>query len=89
MLRIPQTLNSSKQRLLWMVGQARQWQTGISEVDTVLLMAWYYLSSIELRLPALPLHLDKRLHKPSEQLEWLPSNKASMASRPRTKTRPA
>lgn len=76
MQKVPQTLNSSKQRLLWMVGQARQWRTGIAEVDTVLMMAWYYLSSIELRLPALPLHLDRRLRTTKEHAEWPPSNKA-------------
>ena len=86
---VPQTMNASKQRLLWMVGQAQRWRTGIAEVDTVLMMAWYYLSSIELRLPALPLHLDRRLHQPSEKLEWPPSSKASMGSKLRTKSRPA
>ena len=88
MTKIPQSLNSSKQRLLWMVGQARRWRTGVSEIDTILMMAWYYLSSIELRLPALPLHLDRRLHKPSGQLEWPPSNKASIASKPPSRNRP-
>jgi hypothetical protein len=89
---IPQSLNSYKQRLLWMVGQARQWTestTGISELDTVLLMTWYYLSSIELRLPALPLHLGKRLQNPTQRLEWPSSSKASKAPAQRTKTRPA
>lgn len=75
MLKIPQTLNSAKQRLLWMVGQARQWHTGMADVDTVLLMTWYYLSSIELRLPALPLHLEKRLRTAKDHAEWPPSNK--------------
>jgi hypothetical protein len=59
----PKAFNSYKQHLAWMVSQARTWRTGLHDVDTVLLMAWYYLSSIELRLPALPLHLNERLSK--------------------------
>jgi hypothetical protein len=86
---IPATLNSSKQRLLWMTEQARVWRTGIGEVDTVLLMAWYYLSTIELRLPALPLHLDDRLRNPTKPLKWTSSSSQSTGLRSATKRRPA
>lgn len=67
---IPQSLSNLKQRLLWMTGQARSWRTGIPDVDTVLMMAWYYLSSIELRLPALPLHVESRLGNETGALKW-------------------
>lgn len=86
---IPQTLNSSKQRLLWMVGQAQRWRTGLPDVDTVLMMAWYYLSSIELRLPALPLHLQNRLRNPTKPLSWTSPSEPSKGRATRTKPRPA
>lgn len=85
---VPQTFNSSKQRLQWMVGQAQKWRTGLPSVDTVLMMAWYYLSSIELRLPALPLHLDGRLRNPTKPLTWTSSSEASKGRLRRTKPRP-
>lgn len=86
---VPGSWNNLKQRLLWMVGQSQQWRTGLSEVDTVLMMASFYLASIELRLPALPLHLSSRMQNPSKTLSWNSSSAASTAPKRPTRPRPA
>jgi hypothetical protein len=67
---IPPALVNLRQRLLWMTAQAENWRTGWHEVDTVLMMTWYYLTSIGLRLPALQLHLVDRLRNPTKPLKW-------------------
>ena len=88
MEQIPDKWGNLKQRLNWMAAQARQWTTGVSEIDTVLMMTHIYLSSIELRLPALRLHLDRRLQNPEKSLLWNSSSTASTAPKLSTKRRP-
>jgi hypothetical protein len=84
---VPPSLESLRHRLNWVTLQARQWVTGVPEIDTVLIMTHIYLSSIELRLPALSLHLSRRMQHPEKSLLWTSPNTASTAPRPSTKRR--
>lgn len=86
---LPTNWNHHKQRLAWITSQARDWRTGIDQIDTILMMTYVYLSSIELRLPALALHLDKRLKTPEKSLLWNSSSNNSKPLRPSTKIRRA
>lgn len=67
---LPSSWTSQRQRLIWMADQAQSWSTGIPDVDTALMMAHVYLRSINLRLPALALHLQDRLARPSAASLW-------------------
>ena len=73
---LPSTLLTHRVRLQWLADQARNWKTGILEVDTVLMMTEIYLRSIDLRLPALALHLRERISGPSRPLLWSQSQPA-------------
>lgn len=86
---VPSSLAASRQRLLWMASQAQHWKTGLAEVDTVLMMTWYYLTSIELRLPALSLHLASRIHNPTKPLKWTSTSARSKDRPPGSKPRRA
>lgn len=67
---LPTTLLGHRIRLRWIADQARNWKTGIPQVDTVLMMTEIYLRSIDLRLPALALHLRDRIQGPSVPPLW-------------------
>jgi hypothetical protein len=71
-----------RQRLQWLADQAQRWQTNLQPVDTVLMMTHIYLRSIDLRLPALALHLRQRLAQPDSASLW----NSSSTSRTRTPT---
>lgn len=77
MTSLPTAWGPLRHRLNWVISQARQWKTGIPQIDTVLMMAEIYLSSIELRLPALSLHLSHRMQKPEKSLLWTSSSTTS------------
>lgn len=78
---LPLSWNGQRQRLGWLADQARHWSTGISEIDLVLMMTEIYLRGIDLRLPALALHLTKRLSKPESTSLWNSSNSKSSGER--------
>lgn len=67
---LPASWQSQRQRLNWVADQARKWKTGLPPVDTVLMMTEFYLRGIELRLPALALHLHKRMAQPISNSLW-------------------
>ena len=75
---LPNSWHNLRQRLNWIAEQARKWKTGLPEVDTVFMMTHVYLSSIELRLPALSLHLSRRIQKPEKSLLWNSSSTVSL-----------
>jgi len=67
---LPANWQGHKVRLEWIADQARNWKTGLTPVDTVLMMTEMYLRSIVLRLPALALHLNQRMSKPISPALW-------------------
>lgn len=67
---LPQSMLGLRASLQWLADQAQSWHTGIAEVDTVLMMTHIYLRSIDIRLPALALHLHERLAKPAPVALW-------------------
>lgn len=71
---LPAGLSRLKLRLSWLADLSQNWCTHIPEVDTVLMMTHLYLRSIELRLPALALHLSRRLAQPEGDSLWNSSN---------------
>lgn len=80
---LPASWQHLRQRLHWLADRAQQWQTGMAPVDTVLMMTHIYLRSIDLRLPALALHLQQRLAQPESASLW-----NSSSPRPPRKTTP-
>lgn len=71
---LPQSMLGLRASLQWLADQAQAWHTGIAEVDTVLMMTHIYLRSIDIRLPALALHLHERLAKPAPVALWSQSS---------------
>ncbi|MGJ7490205.1 hypothetical protein [Variovorax sp. ZT4R33] len=67
---LPPAWASLRVRLQWLADQAQNWHTGMDQVDTVLMMTHVYLRSIDLRLPALAMHLQKRLEQPEKVSLW-------------------
>lgn len=67
---LPGSWQQFRQRLQWLADQAQHWQTGLAPVDTILMMTHIYLRSIDLRLPALALHLQQRLARPDPASLW-------------------
>lgn len=67
---LPQGLVNLRVRLHWLIEQVLRWKTGLADVDTVFMMTEIYLRSIDLRLPALPMHLHARLNKPVPPALW-------------------
>jgi hypothetical protein len=64
------SLLSAKTRITWMADQARLWKTGRSQVDGIFEVTEVVLRSFELRLPALPLYIQKRLDVPPSDPLW-------------------
>lgn len=72
-------------RLQWLADAARNWRTGNADVDQTFAVAEIVLRSIDLRLPALALHLQQRLAKPEGASLWkltAPSPSGRKRSRP-------
>ncbi|GEM_PF-1335303 len=67
---LPEVWTRARGRLQWLADQAQHWHTGWGHVDTILMMTHVYLRSIDLRLPALALHLERRLMKPEKASLW-------------------
>ncbi len=67
---LPKSLVNFRSRLRWLIDQATKWKTGVQDLDTIFMMTEFYLRSIDLRLPALSLHLSTRLSKPPIQSLW-------------------
>lgn len=67
---VPATLMAARKRMQWLVNAAQKWKTGDSEVDGTLNIAEVVLRSIDLRLPALALHLQARLQQPQGKSLW-------------------
>jgi hypothetical protein len=67
---IPQSLANLRSRLVWLIEQVQKWKTGNSDLDTLFMMTEIYLRSIDLRLPALPMHLHERLKQPATPDLW-------------------
>jgi hypothetical protein len=83
---LPLSWQGYRQRLNWLADQARQWRTGLSPVDTVLMMTEFYLRGIDLRLPALALHLHQRMSKPTTSSLWnstIPKRRSNRKTLPR------
>lgn len=73
---LPDNWNRLRQRLRWLADQSQHWAnfTGLAPLDTVLMMTHVYLRGIDLRLPALALHLGNRLARPQTTSLWSSSN---------------
>lgn len=67
---LPPALVNLRVRLQWLADQAQKWHTGLRDVDTVFMMTEIYLRSIDLRLPALAMHIHDRLAKPTPKALW-------------------
>ena len=87
---LPASWQGQRLRLRWLADQAQQWATGQAPVDTVLMMTHVYLRSIDLRLPALALHLQRRLARPESASLWNSSSHPAIPSKatPTTPRRP-
>ena len=70
MNKLPKSWERMQQRLRWLASSSDKWKTNIPEVDSVLMMTSHYLWSIDLRLPTLALHLQKRMVTPNNKLQW-------------------
>lgn len=70
MEKLPNNLMQHRIRLRWIADQTKNWTTGISQVDTVLMMTEIYLRSIDIRLPALALHVRERISGPYRPPLW-------------------
>lgn len=77
-----------RQRLQWLADQAQNWQTDMEPVNTVLMMTHFYLRGIELRLPALALHLHDRLAQPEGASLWNSSSNPTSSAPRKTTRRP-
>lgn len=84
---IPDVWKASRQRVAWLAEQSQKWHTPHEPVNTVLMMTHVYLRSIELRLPALALHLQSRLSKPESILQWNSSSPSANRRPPRSSRR--
>lgn len=83
---LPAAWTGQRQRLQWLVEQSRDWAVGVPDVDTVLMMAHVYLSSIALRLPTLALHLKHRLAQPDAASLWNSSSPTTAKTPRRTRS---
>lgn len=79
--RQPASLLTMRTRLRWIADAARNWRTGQSDVDETFAVAEVVLRSIDLRLPALALHLQDRLAKPEGASLWHSSDQGSKKSK--------
>lgn len=70
---LPNNWSGQRTSLKWLADQARNWKTGVPQLDTVFEMTEVYIRGIDLRLPALALHLNKRLSKPEKPALWTSS----------------
>lgn len=86
--RVPPSLLSLRKRLQWMADSVRGWRTGNDEIDQTFAVAEVVLRSIDLRMPALALHLHKRLARPEGDALWN-SSTSPTPSRKRSPRRPA
>ncbi|MGY8903225.1 MAG: hypothetical protein ACKVIH_01590 [Burkholderiales bacterium] len=82
---LPAHWQTLRKRLSWLGDQAQAWRTPMPEVNAVLEMAHLYLRGIELRLPALALHLSDRMQNPESASLWN-SYKSSAPATPRKTT---
>ncbi|HEY4372528.1 MAG TPA: hypothetical protein VGN52_11445 [Burkholderiales bacterium] len=78
---LPAEFAAHKTRLSWVVEQVKRWSTGDSMVDGIFRMTEVILSSVQIRLPALALHIGKRLQKPEGDSLWKPSSKSGSRAR--------
>ena len=74
MEQLPAAWSTLRNRLQWIITQAQQWRTPHEQLNTVLMMTEIYLRSIDLRLPALALHLQRRMRIPESTALWTSSN---------------
>lgn len=67
---LPATWAPLRVRLRWIADQAQNWHSGTPEIENILSMTHLYLRSIDLRLPALAIHLQKRMARPEAKSLW-------------------
>ena len=70
LLKQPDSLMTQRVRLQWLADQTRNWRMGHPAIDGVFDIAEVVLRSIDLRLPTLALHLNRRLSVPDATSLW-------------------
>lgn len=64
------SLQALRVRLAWMADQVRNWRTGHARLDGVFEITEVVLRSLDSRLPALPLYVQRRLSMPIASSLW-------------------
>jgi hypothetical protein len=68
--KIPTGLSTKQARLTWIADSVRNWRTGNVQIDGIFQITEVIIRSIDLRLPALALHLERRLKRPEGASLW-------------------